>query len=381
MRFVPINCLTPRMVVANSVYDAYGDLLIPRGASLTKTLIDALKRLEFSGVYVEEAFGGDEPTGIVSTLTRRKAVSAIKRMTSLITLEGAGPEQAQEAFESVSRVLNDIVDEICTNKNLMINMVDLKNFDEYTYAHSVNVAILSIAIGCSFSFSKHELYNLGVGAILHDMGKAFVPMEIINKPDKLTDIEFFEVMKHPRAGLDYIENYLQVPYDSLAAVIDHHERYDGTGYPAHKRGNSISLYGCIVAVADVFDAITTDKCYKAGISTQEAVEYIMGSSGTQFDPKVVDSFVKKVSPYPVGGIVRLSNGDIAKVILCANRSLRPVVSVYMRDGKNLDEPIVIDLQDPQYFSLTIEEEIRPQEQAFLKEEYSSDHNIRYIRRR
>lgn len=381
MRYVPINCLVSKMVVANSVYDAYGDLLVPQGTALTRTLIEALKRLDFNGIYIEENFGGDEPVGIVSTITRRKAVSAVKRMFGVVNVEGVTPKQAQAVFEPLVVILDDIIDQVCNNKNLMINMVDLKNFDDYTYNHSVNVAVLAIALGESFGLSRNELYNLGVGAMLHDIGKAFVPMDIINKPEGLTDVEIMEVRKHPAEGLEYVENYLDVPYDALSAVIDHHERYDGTGYPAHKRGDAISLYGAIVAVADVFDAIITDKPYRRGYSNQEAVEYIMGGAGTQFDPKVVSTFVKRISPYPVGGIVKLSNGDIARVIMCTNRSLRPVVSVYMRDGVNLESPIVLDLQDSKYFNITIVEEIRSQEQSFVKEGPASEHNIRYVRRR
>ncbi len=381
MRYVPINCLTPKVVVANSVYDAQGDLLIPQGTALTQTLIEALRRLDFNGIYIEESIGGDEPIGIVSTITRRKAVSAVKRLFGLVNIDSVTPAQAQQAFEPLGLLLNDIIDEICHNKNLMINMADIKNFDEYTYNHSVNVAVLAVALGTSFGLSRSELYNLGVGALLHDVGKAFVPMDIINKPANLTEVELLEVRKHPRNGLDYVEKYLDVPYDALSAVIDHHERYDGGGYPAHKRGDAISLYGSIVAVADVFDAIITDKPYRRGYSTQEAVEYIMGGAGSQFDPKVVTTFVKRVSPYPVGGTVRLSNGDIAKVIMCTNRSLRPVVSVYVRNGVNLENPIVMDLQDSKYFNITIVEELRSQEKSFVKEEPSVNHNLRYVRKR
>ncbi len=382
MRFVPTNCLTPKMALANSIYDAHGELLIPKGATLNRSMIEALRRLDFNGVYIESLFGEEEPVSIVSTLTRKKAISAIKRMTALITIDDVSNEERELAFKAVSNVIYELVDEITENSNLMINMVDMKNFDEYTYNHSVNVTILSIALGAAFELNKQELYNLGVGALLHDMGKAFIPLEIINKPDTLTESEFSVVMKHPRAGLEYIEQHLQVPYESLAAVIDHHERFDGTGYPMHKRGDNISLYGSIVGVADVFDAITTDRPYKKSISTKEAVEYVMGGSGIQFNPKVVELFIKKISPYPVGSIVKLSNGDVAKVILCENRSLRPVVSVYIKDGMNIETPEVVDLQEPENFSITIVEEIRPQELSFVREEYASEHtNLKYVRRR
>ncbi len=227
-------------------------------------------------------------------------------------------------------MVNDIVSEITINENATVNMMDLKVFDDYTYYHSVNVSVLSIVVGAAEGLGKSKLYELGLGALLHDIGKVFVPKEILNKSGKLTPEEFEEIKKHSLMGNWYLREKWQVPIESNVAVLSHHEKYDGSGYPYGLKSDRISRFGKIVAVADVYDALTSDRPYRPALSPSEAMEYVMGGSGTLFDPKVVEVFAKKIVPYPVGTCVTLSNGLTAIVtgnyIRCGMRPKIMIIS-------------------------------------------------------
>ncbi len=197
---------------------------------------------------------------------------------------------------------------------MLVNMIDLKVFDDYTYSHSVNVAVLSIIIGVTMGLGRKELTKLGLGALLHDIGKVFIDKDIVNKPGKLTDEEFSSMKMHSKLGYDYVRDRFQLPVKSYVAVLDHHERYDGSGYPNSKKGDEISDFGKMIALADVYDALTSERPYRKALPPSEAMEYIMGNSQVHFDPELVKVFSRKVAPYPVGTLVKLSNGMTGLVV-------------------------------------------------------------------
>jgi HD-GYP domain-containing protein (c-di-GMP phosphodiesterase class II) len=208
--------------------------------------------------------------------------------------------------------------------------------DNYTYAHSVNVAVISIILGISLNLSKQKLTYLCIGALVHDIGKSFIPKEILQKPGKLTPEEFEIIKCHSRYGYDFLKNYVDLSSYIKLIVLQHHERFDGLGYPNSIIGNKINYLARIVSIADVYDALTSDRPYKRAMCPSDALEYLMSNAGTLFDYDIINIFCKIVIPFPQGTIVSLSNGDIGIVEeTFPNFPLRPIVKILK--SKRLNE--------------------------------------------
>ena len=187
------------------------------------------------------------------------------------------------------------------------------------------------------SLKTNDLYELGFCALLHDIGKMSVPIEIISKPSKLTFEEFEIVKQHPAKGAEFFLKHNLANRRICAGVLTHHEKFDGTGYPNGLRGEDIPLFGRIISIADVYDALTSVRPYRQPSSPPEAIEYIMGSSGNAFDLVLVEAFLKKVSPYPIGSCVKLTNGQIAIIVQQNERHpLRPVIRLFNQPDVILD---------------------------------------------
>lgn len=307
MRFVPMFCVKEGMLLAKSIYNKNGSLLLREGTDIKRQYISKITELNIQGIYIDDDLSRDlEVENVINDQLRFKAVRKIKNM--FINIEKDSPK-AKKKLSSVSAMVGDMVDELVENKHIMVNMVDIKSFDEYTYHHSVNVCVLSIIIGISLGFNKVKLTNLGMAALLHDVGKVFIDKEVLNKVEPLTNEEFDTVKAHPLNGYKHMISNFDFPRLTNIGVLEHHERYDGTGYPQSKKGEDISLFARIIAITDVYDALTSNRYYRKASLPSEAMEYIMGGAGLHFDFDLVKIFVRKVALYPVGTCVLLSNGD------------------------------------------------------------------------
>lgn len=351
MRFVPASCLRPGMVTARDLFGKNNELLLAKGQKLTAIEIERIKSLRYPGMFIEDELSKDiQAEFLVDWHLRNNTVKAIK---DVFNLTGRG-QIDQKHMAHLKDLVEETISEISINDDVIFNMMDLKVFDDYTYYHSVNVFILSIVIGVSLGLSRSRLYDLGMGAILHDIGKVFVPKEILEKNGRLTEEEFVIMKTHSEKGWAYLREHWDISYESTLAVLTHHEKFDGTGYPFQIPNEKIPLYGRIIAVCDVYDALTSDRPYRKAMSPSEAMEYIMGGSGTYFDPNVVQVFVRKVMPYPVGTCVQLSNGQVG--IVAKNYShncLRPKVKL-LKGETNI--PHFYDLYfDKNLLNITISE--------------------------
>jgi HD-GYP domain len=346
MRLIPSDYIKPGMILAKNLYGLRNELLLVCGTTLTETLIEKMKLSGCEGAFIssgvsdidcDDIVDGDNKSdgdnnrnsdndsesddennsdsgvhGIISTKLKENTVSAVRNIFTGISQ--GDTQLASQSFETMKNLLDDIIDEISTDGNAIVNMVDLKVFDEYTYYHSVNVAALSIMLGVTAKMNRNGLYKLGMGAILHDIGKIFIPKEVLNKMKPLTSDEFEIIKKHSQFGSDYLKKQNPVPLESLVAVLTHHERYDSKGYPLGLPANKQIIEGKIITVCDNYDAMTSDRPYRPAFSPSEAMEHLMGNSGVMFDPKVVNLLIKKIVLYPVGTTVVLSNGKIGTVI-------------------------------------------------------------------
>jgi HD-GYP domain-containing protein (c-di-GMP phosphodiesterase class II) len=272
---------------------------------------------------------------------RARAAEAMRRMFTEARLGNA-----IEPGECVSLVDN-IVESINRHPDALLSLVRLKNADEYTYLHSVAVCALMVALGRQLSLNDAQCHEAGMAGMLHDLGKAAMPQELLNKPGKLTPAEFEIVKQHPVRG----HEMLLAGADVSEAVMDvcrhHHERADGTGYPDGLAVEQISLLARMGAVCDVYDAVTSDRPYKAAWDPAQALSQMATWKG-HFDPAIFQSFVRSVGIYPTGSLVRMRSGRLA-VVLEQNPSTltKPRVKLFFSTKAGLPlEPQVLDLAAP-----------------------------------
>lgn len=353
MRLVPVSCVKEGSFLAKTIYDTNGILLLSKGFKLTRTV---LKKIEESGifsVYINDEYSNNEIEDIIKPELRQKAIKTVKSSFESIIRHSSIPnssankklelEKRYQQLYNISKLAGDIVDDIASQKNVVVNLVDIKSMDNYTYEHSISVTVLSIVLGLELKYDRKRLTELAVGALLHDVGKVFVPKEYLQKKGRLTDAEFKAVKEHTVKGYDYIKGDTGISFASCNISLQHHEKFDGTGYPHGLKGEKIHEYARIVAIADVYDALTSDRPYRRAVSPNEALELIMGSAGRHFDINIVNAFVKKIVPYPEGTLVKLSNGEVG-VIEETNPDfpLRPKVKAIRRAAVGW-EPVSIDL--------------------------------------
>ena len=208
----------------------------------------------------------------------------------------------------------DLIDYIIRTGDVTKSLYDIQTYDNYTYLHSIDTGIMATFLGISLNFKEYELKELGIGAILHDIGKTKVPKEIITKEGPLTEEEFEEAKKHPIYGEEILKKNLFISDNVLDAVCHHHEKVDGTGYPYGLKGRQISKYAKTVCICDVYDAVSSDRSYRKKFSPNDAYELILAGSGSYFDEEIVMKFRKTFSVYPLGCCLKLSNGIEGYVI-------------------------------------------------------------------
>lgn len=243
-------------------------------------------------------------------------------------------------------LVEEISDSVLHNPGALISVVRLKNRDEYTYMHSVAVCALMLSQGRELGIRGEELRQAGMAGMLHDLGKAFIPLEILNKPGKLTDEEFTLVKTHPARGHALLQEAGAASATVLDVCLHHHEKVDGSGYPHGLSGAQISTVARMGAVCDVYDAVTSDRPYKAGWDPGEALRRMVQWKG-HFDPQALQALVKAVGIYPVGSLVRLKSGLLAVVVeQNSARLMAPrVKSVYSLPRDERTQPVEIDLAE------------------------------------
>ena len=232
-------------------------------------------------------------------------------------------------------VVEKMRESVLRNKHALVSLARIKNKDEYTYLHSLAVAALCISFGQHLGLEPGEIQELGVGGLLHDIGKVKVPDRLLNKPGPLTEEEF-EVMKtHVALGCSMLEETAGIEQSSICVTRHHHERLDGTGYPEGLKGDEISRHGQIAAIVDIYDALSSERCYKEAIPPTFALRKLFEWSGHYLNRQLVEQFVLHMGVYPVGTVVRLRSGIIGVVVEQGERSLLdPVVRAVFDSKRN-----------------------------------------------
>jgi len=243
------------------------------------------------------------------------------------------------------RVVGQMTESVIRNPDALVWLTHLKKKHEYTALHSLRVCVLALALGRHLGYSQEKLNILGIGALLHDIGKLRVPLEILDKPEALTREEF-EIMKtHVPNGLKILENAEGIPAAALEVVGRHHERYSGNGYAFGLNGDTIGEFGLVSAIVDTYDAITSDRSYHLSLSAADALKIIYEGRQKAYHPWLAEQFIQCMGIFPIGSIVELSTGSIG-VVITANRArrLRPRVALILSPEKKPYTPAnIVDL--------------------------------------
>jgi len=247
--------------------------------------------------------------------------------------------------EGALALVDEINASVERNPGALVSLARLKTADDYTFMHSVAVCGLMISLGRQLGLERREVREVGLAGLLHDLGKAMVPPEVLNKPGKLTDAEFAVMKKHPELGHALLLETTTVSELALDVCLHHHEKIDGTGYPHRLHADAISLYAKMGAVCDVYDAITSNRPYKAGWNPAESIRRMAEWAKGHFDERVFHAFVKSVGIYPVGSLVRMASGHLGVVIEQNEASLTtPKVTLFFSTGSDMRiPPEIVDL--------------------------------------
>ena len=339
--------LTPGMRVDHPVVDRLGRILVARGATLDEYIIDSMLKMGIMSVYIQEITDEDE-SSLISPAARKNIDRLRTEDRAKVCLSESVRERVAEGIQYVynntddpslvqttENIADSLMSAIQENDAMAIDISALKTSDEYTFKHSVDVATISMIVAKKMGMSDTEIHEIGVTGLLHDVGKTKIPPEILNKPDRLNDAEFEVMRQHSVFSYRIIQDNPDLSDEIKLGVLQHHEKINGAGYPMSVPGNKITPYAKVLSVADIYDALVTERPYKSAFSQREAVEMIM-SMTQELDLFAMKSFLQSMILYPVDSIVELSNGEKAKVVKNSPYYiLRPTV-VGLTTGKVYD---------------------------------------------
>ncbi|WP_429158862.1 HD-GYP domain-containing protein [Desulfitispora alkaliphila] len=314
--------IEPGVVLARPIYNDEGKILLAKGTTLKESYIEKLKGMKLSFLYVEDPYVGElDVEDVVSDQTRINATNITKKVMDTV-IQGGKFE-----LKPVQGIVDNILDEVLAASGL-INLIDIRTNDTYVFAHSVNVAVLALMCGKGMGLNQLELKHLGIGALLHDVGMSKVDQNILMKKDTLDEAERKKVEEHCKLGFDVLKQYPEINLLASHCALQHHEKWDGTGYPRGLQENKIHLFAQITSIADVFDALTSDRPHRKRFQTYEAVEYLQANGGRLFNPELVEKFLQNIAVYPIGSLVKLNTGPKA-VVVDVNKSFptRPIVKL------------------------------------------------------
>jgi HD-GYP domain-containing protein (c-di-GMP phosphodiesterase class II) len=328
-----VDFLKPGMVLAGDLFSKEGIFIWPAKKPITQSVIDELKKKGIRELYYTKNINKDLSQNMppmFSEEIKEEAKEAIDNILEQVK------KDEKVNVEEVRNVIEKLFKEMISKLGkAAINLSIVKNYDEYTYTHLINVTILSMFFSKFLGASDFVIKEVGMGAILHDIGKVKIPTSILYKPGELTEEELKIIKKHPIIGYFAIKDEPTVSTYAKKIVLFHHERFDGNGYPLGLKFDRIGRYPQIVSLADVFDALTSERPYKPGMSIPQTLNFIMKKSGIYFEPLLAQKFIMEMSklyglpsPYAIGSFVLLNTGEKAVITQKDSEyTLRPTVLV------------------------------------------------------
>jgi HD-GYP domain-containing protein (c-di-GMP phosphodiesterase class II) len=346
-----------------SIY--HGDIPVAgTGQTITQALVDKLldlppRSLRFSREDLEQKATPTADDELIITLAaEREELLAEAGVTDSLSLEvrQMATKKVKEIFEAC-RYLTKL--DLSATAELAANLInraqslqitafklkDLRSYDEYTYFHSINVCVLATTLFQEYVRDENELLELGIGMLLHDIGKSKIDLNILNKPGRLTEEEFSVMMRHVVYGYNLVKDSNELSSMAKQVILNHHERLNGTGYTRGLTETQLSVWDMVAAVCDVFDAVTTNRVYRPKMDIHRAVSLLIRGAGPQYHTRIVNHFLKGIGRFPVGTFVRLSNGETGIVARVHNGAIAlPVIKVlFDNHGTKLPSPRLLDL--------------------------------------
>lgn len=332
MRFVSTPKLQSGMILGRDIIRDATLPMLKKGIILTDDYIKYFKDNGYMGVYILDNFSKD--IEVEDTIRPEVVKQGIKAVSE---------NNVGELVDTAVQIVNDIMQK----DDLSVDLFDLRSFDDYTYHHSVNVAVYAVAVGRKMNLDKENIKYLSQAAIAHDLGKSKIPKEILNKHGKLTDEEYKIMQDHPKKSVEILNGSSTISAYVKQAVLMHHENENGSGYPLHKEGAEIPLLAKIIHAVDVYDALTSRRPYKDPYAPADAYDYLEGGAGILFDQSVLKVMEEVIPAFPPGLDVLLSNGEKGIVAKHTKDAKRPIIKIYP-EGK-----LVNLLEDPQYKNVSI----------------------------
>lgn len=340
MKLVLVKNLNSEEILARDILDLDGKTLLKKGVVLNSRLVNTLIKHGIFYVYIYDENLSDISLDDKLFNLKRNTLEALPNLfNDMISYN-------DNSLNSSLKIIDELIDYVESDVNINLNLYEVKSYDDYTYNHSVDTCIMSIFLGSNLNLETEVLRNLALASLFHDIGKTSVPNYIVTKPGKLTTEEYKYMKLHPYFGKDILLKHKNLSLEVINGVLQHHEKFNGTGYPANLKEHNISLFARIISICDVYSAITSDRCYRKKFNPREGYELILSQSGTSFDPSMVQLFKSTFAIYPIGCAVLLSNNLVGYVV-GQNKGLpdRPLIRIVQDPLCNKITPFEIDLKD------------------------------------
>lgn len=340
MRRILVDNLTGTETLARHIYTSNDMILLSQGARLKKSYISKFRELGIEYIYVEDEISqGIEIHDYVDEQTREHCKKEVRKVLEKYSTSG------RVELDGIATVAQEVIEDILSNKDVLINISDVRREDEYTYSHSVSVCTLSVLTALKMGYNTQKAKEIAIGALLHDMGTVLIPNEILNKKEPLTEAESETLKRHVIYGYEAVKDERWLSAISKVVILTHHERLDGSGYPFGWTGDKIHESSKIVAVCNEFDTLISKRSNKGVYKIYEAVEFLTATKGKLYDGNVVDVFTGHIAIYPSGTGVITNKGDYA-IVVRQNKSFttRPVIRLLKdKDGNPYEGQREMDL--------------------------------------
>ncbi|MFC5471298.1 HD-GYP domain-containing protein [Cohnella suwonensis] len=348
MRLVSIANCYPGMEIAKPIFTDAGTVLLGIGVALTERMIDGLKGRNVPHLYIKDKATDD--LEIIDDITAELRIEAAHAIQDTFAQLQSGNNKVLRAVnplnaDKLQKVFKDLIYELRTNQRVLSLLTNVFVHDNYIFSHSINVAIYTLAMAVKAGYNEKQLNEIAIGGVFHDIGKWRIPLDVLNKKGRLSPEEFDLIKNHPADGFELLRNQPGISLLSAHCAYQHHEKLDGSGYPRGLIGDEIHPYAKMMAVADVYDALTSSRSYRKAMLPHEAMEVLFAETNTHFDAGIIQTFRQSVASYPIGVTVRLNSGETAVVAQYLFHSpSRPIVRV-IKDpyGQRLTKPYDLDL--------------------------------------
>lgn len=324
MHLKRVTDIEPGMIAGTDLYDCAGDCILHSGGSIQKSHCEVLAQLGVEEIYIRGIDEEDAGDNIFSGVLYREAHSAFTEFSHSITSH-AGGERLESSLDQIEKLVEKLVDFLKANDGIIISYLPFSPSREHLSYHCINVCIYSLLAGVELGFEREKLLGMGVGALLHDIGLLLLERELHPREDEFSRRD---IMEHSWRGYELLKRDSRMRLESLYVILQHHERFDGSGYPQGLKGGDIPDICRVVAIADCYDALTTNRTYRPRIMPSEAVQFIRNSAADGFDQVMAAALFSRLCLYPVGLHVALNNGKSGYVV--AGRTgapSRPVVRI------------------------------------------------------